>query len=141
LIDLQAENEAKTVLDVFEELPSHPAGGFPQKVSVDSDHLGHIRYRVLRKARALGGEQDIAWGIDQPRVGAQNNSNNGVQSTSVEGIALHNQDGPGVPWLGAVGFAEIGPPDLTAFDYHVSRASDRLCRRRNERGSRLSSDP
>ena len=55
-----------------------------------------------------------------------------------------------IPDCGAVGFREIGlrrsgspkigPPDLPIFDYHVSRGSDRLCRRRTERGSRLSSD-
>jgi hypothetical protein len=141
LIQLQAKDEPKTVLDVFEELASYPTGEFHQEIPIDSDDLGHVRNRVFRQACGLSRQQDAAWGIEEAGVGAQDYGNDSVQATPVEGIALHNQDGPVVSRLRAVGLAEIGPPDLTALDYHVSRASDRLCRRRSERGSRLSSDP
>jgi hypothetical protein len=141
LIELQAKNESKAVPHVFEELTSNPASKFHQEIAVDRDDLRHVRNGVFREACGLGGEQHVARRIDETGVGAQNDGNDGVQAASVEGIALHNQDGPVVPGLRAIGLAEIGPPDLTAFDYHVSRVSDWLCRRRSERGRRLSSDP
>lgn len=140
-IELQAKNESKTILDIFEELASYAAGEFHQEITVDGDDLRHIGHRVFRQACGFGREQYVAWGIDKTSVGAQHDGNDGLHAAPVEGIALHDQDGPVVSGLRAVRFPELGPPDLTAFDYHVSRASDRLCRRRSERGSRLSSAP
>ena len=138
---LQTKNESETVLDIFEELASYPAGEFYQTIAVDGDELRYIGHRVFGQACSLGRKQDVTWGIYEPSIGAQHDGNDRVDATPVEGVALHNQDGPVVPGLGAVGFAEIGPPDLTAVDYHVLRASERLCSCLRERGSRLSSDP
>ena len=140
MIELQAKDESKTVLDVLEELASYAAGELHQKITVDGDDLRHIGHRVFRQACGFRREQHIARGINETSVSAQHDGNDRLHATPVEGIALHNQDGSVVSGFRAVGFAEIGPPDLPAFDYHVSRASDRLCRRRTERGSRLSSD-
>jgi hypothetical protein len=39
LVELQAKNEEKTVLDIFEGLASHAPGGFHQKVTIDGDDL------------------------------------------------------------------------------------------------------
>ena len=129
------------MLDVFEELSSYPAGELHQEIAIDGDNLGDVRNRVFRQACGPGRQQDVARGVEETGVGAQDHGHHRVQATPGEGIALHNQDGPVVPGLRTIGLAEIGPPDLPAFDYHVSRAIDRLCRRRSERGSRLSTDP
>ena len=140
LSELQPEHESKAGLDFFEELASYAAGEFGQKITVDGDDLRHISHGVFRQACGFGREQHVARGIDETSVGAQHDGNDRLHAAPVEGLALHNQDGSVVSGFRAVGFAEISPPDLPAFDYHVSRASDRLCRRRTERGNRLSSD-
>ena len=137
---LRAKHEPKTVLDVLEELASYAAGELHQKITVDGDDLRHIGHRVLRQAGGFGWKKHVARGIDETGVRAQHDGNDRLHAAPVEGIALHNQDGSVVSGFRAVGFAEISPPDLPAFDYHVSRVSDRLCRRRTERGNRLSAD-
>ncbi len=56
-------------------------------------------------------------------------------------VALHNEHGPVVTWLRAVGPSEIGPPDLAAFNYHGSGGSALLCKRLTAGGNRASSVP
>jgi hypothetical protein len=48
---LQAQDEPKTVLDIFERLASDAAGKFNQELAIDGDDLRHIRDRVLAQAR------------------------------------------------------------------------------------------
>ena len=93
------------------------------------------------QARRLGRNQDISRSIDETKVSAQHDGNRRVQTTPVEGVALHDQHRPVVSGLGALQLTEIRRPDLAPFDYHGSRVSDRPCRRFRARGNRLSSDP
>ena len=138
---LQAQDKAKTVLDILEELASHPACEFSQKLTIDGNDLRHIHHRVSSQARRLRRHQDIPGSIDKTKVGAQHDGNDGVQATPIEGIALNDQHRAVVPGIGALGLTQVRRPDLAPFNYHGSRVSDRLCRRLRARGSRLSSGP
>jgi hypothetical protein len=126
LIELQGKNEPKAIVDVLEQLATDAATKFDQEISVQGNHLGDVRNGVSRQACGFRGQQHVARSINEAGVGAQHNGDHGLQATPIEAIALNDQNGAVVPRFGAVGFAKVRPPNLAAFNYHVSRDNERL---------------
>jgi hypothetical protein len=51
-------------------------------------------------------KEDVARGLDQAQIGDQGDDDNGVESTAIEGIILHNHDGPSVTGFGTAGLPQ-----------------------------------
>jgi hypothetical protein len=135
LLRLQAQDETQTVFNVSERLPPDLASRFGEEVPVEGNHLRDVDDRVLRQARGFSRKEDIAGGLQEAQVGGENDSDDGSEPASVEGVVLHYQKWAPKARFGPAGLVEIGPPHLSALDYHVSGSSERRWARRTA-GSR-----
>jgi hypothetical protein len=130
LQSLTAQHEPKAILDALHQLATELARRFAEEVAINGHDLRHVDDRVPGKARGFRRNQDIAGRINQPEIRGQDNSDDCADAASIERIVLNNQKWPTEAGLGATGFVQVGPPDLTSFDYHLSRPTvfDWACR-------------
>jgi hypothetical protein len=135
LLRLQAQDKTQAVLNVSERLAPEPASWFGEEVPVECDQLRDVGDRVFRQSRGFSRKEDIAGGVQQAQVGSENHGYDGSDSASIEGVVLHNQKRAPKTRFGPTRLVEIGPPHLSALDYHVSGSSERRWARRRA-GSR-----
>ena len=136
----QPEHQFQSTLDILQKRPAHASHRFAQEIAVDGEYLRHVGDRVSRQSAGFGWNQDIARGLNETHVRRQHNDDRGAQAAAVEGVALNDQNRTTIARSRTARRFELGPPDLSTLDYHVSRPRDRRCARVNRVSRRLSSE-
>lgn len=65
---LEAQDEAKASFDAFHQMATEFARRFGEEVAINSHDLRHVDDRVLWQARSFRRNQDVARGINKPKV-------------------------------------------------------------------------
>lgn len=114
---VEIENEAEASLYPRECPRRHSAHAFLEVVTVERHQLGDVRNGVPRESHRLGAEKYVTGCVEQGPVGGDDDSDHRPETTAVERVGLHDQDGMTKARLRPARLRQVGPPDFASKYY------------------------
>lgn len=91
---LAPEHEIDSGENGIEQALGNVPGPFGQEPAVDRDNSRNIRHGIFRQSGRSRVQADVTGRVRQPEIARQRDSDNRGDLAPIEGIALHDQDGP-----------------------------------------------
>jgi len=102
------------------------AGPLGQEVAVDRDDLRDVGNGVFGESGRTGSQGHVAGRNRKPQVARQGDRDDRRDAAPIEGVPLHDQDGPPKAGTRPGGLRKVGPEDVPLGDDHspVRRTKD-----------------
>ena len=113
-----SQNRIQSCEDEIELRSRQLADAIRQQPLIDRQDLRCVGHRIIREIGDLRGEEYVSGKVSQSDIGRERNAYHCLDATTVESIALDDDDRPAISGSRSDGDRKVRPPDLSLRDHH-----------------------
>lgn len=141
LVALEIQDQLEPGVHVRHELRWNSPDALLQVVLIEGNDVRDVGDGVSWQARVAGREEYVSRRIEEPHVRREDHAEDRLESASIEGVGLNDEQRMSETGFQSSRLIEVGPPNLSALDYHSGRPTLRACARRKAESMPLGSSP